>query len=194
MRKLYLLLLLTMPGLLLAQTNYPPNTPPWNNHPTNWVYDCSFTGYGQINPNATNLACGWYDEPTNVIAPATYTRFVAGTNLALINCIVFSGSVFIHGTQIFLDTVTIGFTNYVSGSNYVVYGSTDLINWSEADSFQADDSGSFTFQIAHQNQCFFRIYGAQSQPFTPVTSNAVRFGELAAGFYLGTKLFSVFRR
>ena len=59
----FLLTLLLTTAVAGAQTNYPPASVPFDDNPTNWVYDCSFLGYLNMNPDSSPLPCGWYDEP-----------------------------------------------------------------------------------------------------------------------------------
>jgi hypothetical protein len=152
-----------------CQTNYPPNTVPWNNHPTNWVYDCTFTGYGNLNPNATNLPCAWVDEPTNIIFLPFYVPFVPGTNLALTAVsTVFRQEISFLGrftiTNVVSD-VTVSFTNACAGSNYTVFASTDLQNWNNIGSFTAADSASNWTMMGRMSSAeFYRIYGPPAPP------------------------------
>jgi hypothetical protein len=169
--KRILTILLTLPGLVFGQTNYPPNSAPWTKYPTNWVYDCQFLGYGNTDPDASNyLACGWYDEPTNVIVLPTFTSQIAGTNLFLtgIEPVLNSSSFYTGGTLITVlsETVTLSYTNAVLGSNYVVLESYDMQTWNNIGSFTAGGNfGSVTLYSLNYNPSgFFRIFGAQAVP------------------------------
>lgn len=154
------ILLLILPGVLFAQTNYPPNSAPWNNHPTNWVYDCEFLGYGNIDLNATPLACGWYDEPMNVLgAFVNYVPLPVWTNLFISSITVTHGSASSHGITFVTDNVNLQLTNFVAGSSYTLYGTFDFKTWYLMGNFSVDSTGAIVFSIPAQSCYFFKVYG-----------------------------------
>jgi hypothetical protein len=164
MKKLTVLLIIILPLLAIGQTNYPPNQVPWNNHPTNWVYLCDFTGYGNTDPNAAFLPCGWYDEPTNLATTTVIHPTYSDTNL-LINFI--SADPLMTVTPAFRRlitnysmVVTLGYLNTCTDSNYYVVASPDLVNWTAVGTFTAVDiSGLVTFLGRPVGAEYYRIYG-----------------------------------
>jgi hypothetical protein len=125
--KLFILLMaLCVTPSLFGQTNYPPNTAPWITNPTNWVFDCSFTGYGNVNPEATNLPCGWYDEITTVFPSSPpipidtdgfWIQLLSTTN------VLFGRNIL---GNLFHQVVVLRLYNCVPGDTYQIYTNGNL--------------------------------------------------------------------
>ncbi|HEY5296862.1 MAG TPA: hypothetical protein VIK59_02960 [Verrucomicrobiae bacterium] len=152
-----------------AQTNYPPNSPPFNNHPTNWVYSCEFGGYNNQNPNVSYLPCGWYDQPTNLVSNGSANYFNPGPLTLKIS---FINLELVRGFPGYL----IGFEidNSVVGSSYEVQSSYTLKSpsWTTVATV-VSTSRNFTFNtfFPFSTNMFFRCYGVAPEYFGGVYLN-----------------------
>jgi hypothetical protein len=156
-RKSYLLIsscLLFCAFVVNAQTNYPPNTAPWTNYPPNWVYDCEFSGYGNLNPDATNLPCGFYDEP--VITNSYESGFTLNPKLLNIQITsVVPYSTFPGQNDVLVSLVV---NNLAPETNFTLYWSTSLTNLHA-------NSGSFVSGIASSDPVYLVFSATNSQMF-----------------------------
>jgi hypothetical protein len=159
-----------------AQTNYPPNTAPWTNHPANWVYDCSFQGYNNFNPTAPYLPCGYYDELVLTNLP------FGGTPLnphAL--TIYFDGVSFLSVGARAITEVQLTVSNEVPGSVYTLYYSTNLLSVRRTFSTTYTSTGqSDNLTVSYlappgvwPPSLFFQVYGQTY--FEPLTHGNLSF-------------------
>jgi hypothetical protein len=155
----------------IAQTNYPPNTVPWNNHPTNWVYDCNFPGYNNTSPDPTPLPCGYFDEPLITNTPVGFPSINPNAlQLYLLGAPVLGMS----GAQ-HTYSVTLQLENCVVGSNYDCYVTQSLNppSWSHlglggTTATSRTQLITFSFIGFPPPMMFFRCHGLQAPPIPPV--------------------------
>jgi hypothetical protein len=170
----FITIFLVISFTVAGQTNYPPNSPPWNDNPTNWVYDCSFTGYGNVSIDASNLPCGYYDEPlitNSIFVPPVFSSTALQISILWITN-YYGYSFTTHGFTIPVTEVNLQVTNEVPGTTYEVFASTNLESWSGTPIFtytstsNFDDLSYVIYDSSFANPpspMFFRAYGQEPE-------------------------------